>query len=171
MIQSFTGMLSHRQTPREGNSSFRYKKQQMDVQPFDKEDQQFAIDAVLIDFNMPRMNGPDTIVEMRKMWFRGPIIGVSGGEEETSKQFLEAGADDVLQKPAKTDQLLSILMRGFQVVVREETTGHSTDASEGGSDDGINIKTPACGSENSRQEHITHLRQFVEEMLTSTAKK
>ena len=169
-------MLSQHQTPRisvhETSTSYRYKPHSTsEKRPFDKEDQQFAIDAVLIDFNMPRMNGPDTIVEMRKMGFRGPIIGVSGGEEETMKEFLEAGADDVLQKPAKSDQLVSMLMRGFQVVVREETTGNTTDASAGGSDDGLNIKTPVCGSENARQEHIAHLRQFVEEKLIATVKK
>ena len=142
----------------------------MDVQSLDKEDQQFAIDAVLIDFNMPRMNGPDAIVEMRKMGFRGPIIGVSGGEEETLKEFLEAGADDVLKKPAKTDQLVSMLMRGFQVVVRDETTGNTTGASEHdglGSDDGLKIKTPVCGTENARQKHVTQLRQFVQESLAA----
>ena len=80
----------------ETSTSYRYKPHSTsEKRPFTTicEDQQFAIDAVLIDFNMPRMNGPDTIVEMRKMGFRGPIIGVSGGEEETMKEFLEAGAD------------------------------------------------------------------------------
>ena len=68
----------------------------------DKETQHYSIDAVFIDFNMPRMNGPDAIVEMRKIGFRGPIIGVSGGDDKQLKEFLDAGADNVIQKPAKT---------------------------------------------------------------------
>ena len=42
-----------------------------------------VIDAVLIDSNMPRMNGQDAIIEMRKIGFQGTIIGVSGGDDET----------------------------------------------------------------------------------------
>ena len=146
-------MLSH-QTPRtllQESVPYPYQMQS-DEQSLEKPLQQFAIDAVLIDFNMPRMNGPDTIMEMRKIGFRGPIIGVSGGEEETMKQFLQAGADEVLQKPAKTDQLVGMLLRGFEMVVREETRGqddnsstktrnNSTENSQGGSDDGTDIKS------------------------------
>ena len=163
-------------------------------QSFDKQQpQQFAIDAVLIDFNMPRMNGPDAIVEMRKMGFRGPIIGVSGGEEETMTQFLQAGADDVLQKPAKTDQLVNMLLRGFEQVIRDETRGNSRENSSGesedgthskstgGSDDGTTNKTSTIGditnqvliSENrpARDEYIAQLRQFMETLALTTKKQ
>ena len=156
--------------------------------------QQFAIDAVLIDFNMPRMNGPDTIMEMRKIGFRGPIIGVSGGEEETMKQFLQAGADEVLQKPAKTDQLVGMLLRGFELVVRDETRGQDDNSltktigssteislitsddgtdnkSPGGSDDGMDHQAPMSENEIARQEHLAHLRRFVVESLAAMGKK
>ena len=83
----------------------------------EKQMQHYSIDAVLIDFNMPRMNGPDTIVQMRTIGFRGPIIGVSGGDDKQLKQFLDAGADNVIQKPAKTDTLVAILLTGLEMVV------------------------------------------------------
>ena len=50
--------------------------------------------------------------------FRGPIIGVSGGDELTMKQFLEAGANNVMQKPAQSDKLMSMLLSGLQTHIR-----------------------------------------------------
>ena len=70
---------------------------------------------------MPRMNGCETIVELRKMGFRGPIIGVCGGGEVTMKEIMTAGADSVLQKPAQSDKLVSMLLTGLQLVVQEAT--------------------------------------------------
>ena len=160
----------------------------------EKHEQYFAIDAVLVDFNMPRMNGPDTIVEMRKMGFRGPIFGVSGGEEETMQQFLQVGADDVLQKPAKTDKLVGMLLRGFEQVVRDESTtngqaNYSTMKKTRGNSEHSSLRATGRKSierrddgstnpviiayetetESARQKHMSHLRQFVE--TTKSASK
>ena len=115
------------------------------------EDQQFSIDAVLIDSNMPRMNGPEAIEEMRKMGFHGPIIGVSGGDEKTLKEFLQAGADNVMQKPAQSDKLVELLLTGFHIVVQRGLRHRS-------SMDGDNSNA----SENVRQVHIQRLRMFIE---------
>jgi CheY-like chemotaxis protein len=47
--------------------------------------QRDPFDVVLIDYNMPVMNGYDAIVDMRAMRFDGFIIGVTaGGHEEVS---------------------------------------------------------------------------------------
>ena len=121
------------------------------VGSFDTHNQQrqFAIDAVLIDFNMPRMNGPDAIVEMRKIGFRGPIIGVSGGDEKTMKQFLRAGASNVIQKPAQSDKLVDILLAGFRLVVREETSPKSASMND------------VSRAEDNPHEHARRLRQFL----------
>ena len=112
---------------------------------------QFAIDAVLIDFHMPRMNGPDAIVEMRKIGFRGPIIGVSGGDEKTMKQFLRAGASDVIQKPAQSGKLVDMLLAGFRLVVHEETSRKPASMDD------------VCRAEDASHERSTRLRQFLEE--------
>ena len=119
-----------------------------------QEQHQFTIDAVLIDSNMPRMNGPEAIVEMRKLGFRGPIIGVSGGEEETMKQFLKAGADNVMQKPAQSDKLVNMLLTGLQLVVQEAS---SRDLLQGGKDGN------ARSSQKGRVDHIKRLKKFIEE--------
>ena len=123
--------------------------------------QHYSIDAVLIDFNMPRMNGPDAIVQLRNMGFRGPIIGVSGGDEKTKKQFLEAGADNVIQKPAKTDVLVDILLTGLEMLVMFDETQQrkSTPLSTMNTDKDSNVR----GIELIRQKHMDQLLKFLTE--------
>ena len=122
------------------------------AESFGMHNQQFSIDAVLIDFHMPRMNGPDTIVEMRKIGYHGLIIGVSGGDEKSMQQFLQAGADNVIQKPASSHKLMDMLLTGFRLVVHEETS-----------------RKPAAmdnvrGTEDATpQERITRLCKFLRE--------
>jgi len=59
-----------------------------------------SYDAVVIDCNMPKMTGPDAVLEMRRIGFRGPIVGVSGNEDEEDS-FLRSGADCMLVKPVE----------------------------------------------------------------------
>ena len=125
----------------------------------------FAIDAVLIDSNMPRMNGPEAIVEMRKIGFRGPIIGVSGGDEITMKQFLEAGADNVMQKSAQSDKLVGLLLTGLDLVIQEATSRHNAQSLVDGNN-GNNV----CVSANVWQQHMKRLRSFIEKADGSTTK-
>ena len=113
--------------------------------------QQFPIDAVLIDFHMPRLNGPDTIKEMRKIGFRNPIIGVSGGDKKTMEQFLQAGASNVIQKPAQSNKLVELILTGFRLIIQEGTTSLNTGPS-------ISV-TP-------QQELITRLQKFLDEKKT-----
>jgi len=90
---------------------------------FDKHNQrQTSIDAILIDFHMPRMNGPDAIVEIRNIGFRNPIIGVSGGDNKMMQQFLQAGANNVIQKPAQSDKLVELMLSEFRLVIQKEKT-------------------------------------------------
>jgi len=124
---------------------------------------QFAIDAVLIDYNMPRMNGPEAIKEMRKMGFRSPIIGVSGGDEKILKEFLQAGADNVLQKPAKSDKLVGLLLSGFHLVLQEELRRHDQTSM-----DGNHLNTPL---EDARRLHIQRLRAFIDDKSMTGVKK
>ena len=125
----------------------------------------FAIDAVLIDSNMPRMNGPEAIVEMRKIGFCGPIIGLSGGDEITMKQFLKAGADNVMQKPAQSDKLVGLLLTGLDLVIQDATNRHNAQSLVGGIN-GNNVRVSA----NVRQQHMKRLRTFIEKADVSTTK-
>ena len=124
------------------------------AESFDLGSPNFAVDAVLIDSNMPRMNGPEAVLEMRKIGFRGPIIGVSGGDKKTLKEFLDAGADDTMQKPAQSDKLVNMLLTGLELVVHKETSHQLMSES--------NDNNIMSTSVIARQEYITHLRKFLD---------
>ena len=70
------------------------------------------INLVLTDIFMPTMDGYDLTRALREQKFKGPIIGVSAavvGEETDS--LLKAGADLVLSKPIKLDELNNALLQ------------------------------------------------------------
>ena len=153
-------LLHQGHAPRRSNSIIRIRSHaEDDITKL----QQFDIDAVLIDYNMPRMNGPEAIKEMRKMGFRSPIIGVSGGDEKILKEFLQAGADNVLQKPAKSDKLVGLLLSGFHLVLQEELRRHDQSSM-----DGNHLNSP---SEDARRVHFQRLRAFIEEKSVAGVKK
>jgi len=59
-----------------------------------------AYDVILMDFQMPEMDGPTAIKVIRSEGFRGVIIGVTGNTAFSDKEtMLGAGADSVLDKP------------------------------------------------------------------------
>ncbi len=64
-------------------------------------------DVILMDSNMPKMNGPEAIVEIRKLGYVSLIMGVTGDEDHAS--FIRAGADGVMMKPVKGAELLRII--------------------------------------------------------------
>ena len=72
-------------------------------------------DVILMDSNMPKMNGPDAIIEIRKMGFTFPIFGVTGDENHVS--FMKAGADGVMMKPMKADQLVKAIKTALRRTV------------------------------------------------------
>lgn len=59
-----------------------------------------SIDIVLLDINMPKMNGLDTLKEIRQIEKIAdiPIMVISSDETE-KKQSLELGADAFIPKP------------------------------------------------------------------------
>jgi CheY-like chemotaxis protein len=64
-------------------------------------------DVILMDSNMPKMNGPEAIIEIRKLGYVSLIMGVTGDEDHAS--FIRAGADGVMMKPVKGAELLRII--------------------------------------------------------------
>ena len=67
-----------------------------------------GVDVILIDNNMPRMNGPAAIEEIRRRGFKGVILGISGDAMSTA-EFALAGADGTLVKPITREELLSAI--------------------------------------------------------------
>jgi two-component system KDP operon response regulator KdpE len=65
-----------------------------------------SFDAVLLDINMPGMNGIDTCKNMRRLFPRIPILMLTVRDSEDDKvEALDAGADDYITKPFQLREL------------------------------------------------------------------
>ena len=86
---------------------------------------------------------------------------MSGGDEKQLKQFIEAGADNVIQKPAKTDTLVNILLTGLEMVVVFNETHRFKPTT-------VSSVMMNISSELARQEHMEHLLQFLTSIKAKT---
>ena len=69
-----------------------------------------SFDVVLMDNQMPRMNGIQATEELRRCGYQGVIIGITGeDDDETKQQFKMAGAHDCLTKPVSHDTLVAAI--------------------------------------------------------------
>jgi CheY-like chemotaxis protein len=69
-------------------------------------------DLMLVDVNMPRMNGLELIAELRQLGAvpRLPVIIVSTeGEEHDVQRGLDAGARAYLRKPFRQEELCALI--------------------------------------------------------------
>jgi CheY-like chemotaxis protein len=58
------------------------------------------VDLIIMDCNMPRLNGMDASKQMRDMGFKGVIVGLTGNvTPEDIRAFMDHGADSVLPNP------------------------------------------------------------------------
>lgn len=63
-------------------------------------------DTILMDYEMPFMNGPDATRAIRELGFQGSILGVTGNVlTEDVDYFKSCGANDVLAKPISMQSL------------------------------------------------------------------
>lgn len=72
------------------------------------------IDLVLLDINMPNMNGLEFLAELRADGAAGkiPIIIISTeGREEDTARGLEAGATAYIKKPFHSEEILDVIAR------------------------------------------------------------
>jgi CheY-like chemotaxis protein len=75
-------------------------------------------DLVLMDIQMPEMDGIEATKTIRKRWPQGPkIIVVTSFEAEMCRDLCyNAGADDFLNKPVKIDELGAAIERNFGAI-------------------------------------------------------
>jgi len=70
-------------------------------------------DLVVTDIIMPEKEGIETILELRSIWPKGPIIAISGGGRTGKTDYLRLaqgmGANAVLMKPFEPAELASCI--------------------------------------------------------------
>jgi two-component system chemotaxis response regulator CheY len=72
------------------------------------------IDLILLDINMPKMNGLEFMAELRAQdqWTDLPVIIISTeGKEEDAARGLEAGAAAYIKKPFRSEEILEIIAK------------------------------------------------------------
>ncbi|MEA2558738.1 MAG: two-component system, chemotaxis family, chemotaxis protein CheY [Acidobacteriota bacterium] len=72
------------------------------------------IDLVLLDINMPNMNGLEFLAELRSDAARAelPVIIISTeGREEDTARGIEAGATAYIKKPFHSEEILEVISR------------------------------------------------------------
>jgi two-component system chemotaxis response regulator CheY len=80
------------------------------------------VDLVLLDINMPNMNGLEFLAQLRSegAWSELPVIIISTeGREEDTARGIEAGANAYIKKPFHSEEILD-------VIARLETKGSAT---------------------------------------------
>jgi two-component system chemotaxis response regulator CheY len=83
-------------------------------QALDRLQEHADIDLVLLDINMPNMNGLEFLAQLRSDGSRSalPVIVISTeGREEDTNRGLEAGATAYIKKPFQTEEILAVIAR------------------------------------------------------------
>ncbi len=65
------------------------------------------LDVIFLDWEMPKLTGPETFVEFQKMNITTPVIMLtSKNEPENIEQMLKAGVSEYIMKPFTADIIL-----------------------------------------------------------------
>ncbi|KQC33324.1 hypothetical protein AAU57_08350 [Nonlabens sp. YIK11] len=68
-------------------------------------------DYILMDINMPVMNGINATIEIRKMGITTPVIALTAADDlNLERDVFSHGIDSILVKPYHTEQLLALLI-------------------------------------------------------------
>ncbi|WP_146185090.1 tetratricopeptide repeat-containing hybrid sensor histidine kinase/response regulator [Flavobacterium pallidum] len=78
--------------------------------------QKESFDIILMDINMPGMNGYDTTKSMRELGIYTPVIALTAyDKKEVTEQAANAGINDVIVKPFEPSLLFEMMYRQLQV--------------------------------------------------------
>jgi signal transduction histidine kinase/CheY-like chemotaxis protein len=85
-----------------------------------------GFDLILMDIQMPRLNGYAATRRLRERGVTAPIVAVTASAApEERRQALAAGMDDFLAKPFKKQDLVPVLARWVGVRIEGESPGES----------------------------------------------
>ena len=77
-------------------------------------------DVVLMDMQMPVMDGMEAMQTLRRFHYQGTIVAVSANSQgQNRERCLDAGCDDYLAKPISRDELLAIVGRFYVPPAKE----------------------------------------------------
>ncbi|MBL7156721.1 MAG: response regulator [Candidatus Omnitrophica bacterium] len=73
------------------------------------------IDLIMLDIKMPKMNGLETLRELKNVSPKTKVVIVSGYRSvEAANEAIKSGASDYMVKPFDTDQILKTLNKILQ---------------------------------------------------------
>ena len=88
-------------------------------------------DVVLLDIQMPRLDGYEVARRIRQLGFRKPVIAVTAAAMPTDREkCLQAGCDDYLPKPIEVDKFLSMIARYTAKLASETQASPETPPAE-----------------------------------------
>jgi RNA polymerase sigma factor (sigma-70 family) len=83
------------------------------------------VGCILLDVQIPGLNGPELQARLAERGFSLPIVFLSGhGDISTTVQVIKAGAEDFLTKPVTKEKLLAAIERA---IARNQTTREARD--------------------------------------------
>jgi two-component system chemotaxis sensor kinase CheA len=74
-----------------------------------------SFDMILLDLNMPIMNGYDTVKEVRKLHTEVPIIALTGNVKLVDDDALVEGFNEYLTKPIKESKMLQVINKYLSI--------------------------------------------------------
>ncbi|HZL12086.1 MAG TPA: response regulator [Prolixibacteraceae bacterium] len=75
-----------------------------------------AIDLVLMDLQMPEMNGYEATQILKKKYPQLPIVAQTAfAMSDDREKALDSGCDDYLAKPIKSKDLLNVVMKFIKI--------------------------------------------------------
>ncbi|SMF27091.1 Hpt domain-containing response regulator [Pseudobacteriovorax antillogorgiicola] len=80
-----------------------------------------AFDLILMDIQLPEINGYETTREIRKRGFPGPILAVTANAMKGERErCLAAQCDDYLSKPVNFERLFKMIQKHCQVKLDQD---------------------------------------------------
>ncbi|KYG68572.1 hypothetical protein AZI87_04845 [Bdellovibrio bacteriovorus] len=81
------------------------------------------VDLILMDIQMPLMDGYEAVQRIRKLGYEGPIVALTAhAMREETMRCIKAGFDAVLTKPTRRQELVAVI----QSWLSEEPLGHQS---------------------------------------------
>jgi len=116
-------------------------------------------DLILMDINMPNMNGIDATKKLRELGITTPIVALTANAlEGDAERFMAVGMDDYISKPIDWDKLNSVLTH-YNKQLNEQTKMTEDESSQ---DKGQEEKIP-----KTEKVHTDLIDPIIEKTVTS----